>query len=230
VSSELEIEPVPGLPHELPPGEQLLWQGRPRWKGLALSTFHLDWLAVYFGAFTLARGGLVLQEGRGIAAAFVASAVVLPLTVACLGLLALLAWLNARSTVYTLTSRRVVMRFGVAFPMTFNLPFRRIASADLLVGKGTGGDIALQLSGPARLAWFHLWPHVRPWHFKRAQPTLRAIPEAARVAGLLADAVQAWSVAESTPVLLPGRAPGAEVATAPRPVGLAPALTAQAGR
>ena len=122
------------------------------------------------------------------------------------------------------------MRFGVAFPMTFNLPFRRIASADLLVGKGSEGDIALALSGPARLAWLHLWPHVRPWHFKRAQPALRAIPDAARVAGILVDAVQAWSQAEATPVLVAARAPGAAVEAVVRPVGLAPALTAQPGR
>ena len=37
----------------------------------------------------------------------------------------LYAWLVARSTMYTITSRRVVMRFGIAVPVSFNLIERR---------------------------------------------------------------------------------------------------------
>ncbi len=232
MSAEVEIEPIPGLPHHLPAGEQILWQGRPRWTCLARSTFHLEGLAVYFVVFTVARGIVAFQHSHRVSSALWASMVVVPLAALCLGLLALLAWLNARSTVYTITTRRVVMRFGVAFPMTFNLPFRRIASADVKAGKGTDGDIALQLSGPGRIGWFHLWPHTRPWHFKRAQPMLRTIPEVAHVAALLAQAVQAWAAAEASPVLIWQRTPEAPaVGQAAMPqAGLAPALSSQAGR
>jgi hypothetical protein len=34
------------------------------------------------------------------------------------------------------------------------------------------------------------WPHVRPWHFSRTQPAFRAIPDAARVAAIFADAAE----------------------------------------
>jgi hypothetical protein len=200
VSNEEEIEPVLGLPRSLPPGEDLVWQGRPCWTELARTTFHLVWLSVYFAVFVLARGVVAFEGHNDLAAALLASALVLPLAALCLGLLALLAWLNARSTVYTITTRRVVMRFGIAFPTTFNFPFRRIASADVRLGRGTDGDIALELSGPRRIAWLHLWPHVRPWHLRRAQPMLKSIPHVEQVATLMAEAVRKWSLGEEAPV------------------------------
>jgi hypothetical protein len=36
-----------------------------------------------------------------------------------------------------------------------------------------------------------LWPHARPWYFSPPQPMLRAIPDAAKVAGILASALNA---------------------------------------
>jgi hypothetical protein len=235
VSSEVEYEPIPGLPHELPPGEQLLWQGRPQWKGLLRHTFQVRWLAAYFGLFISVRGLLVLHDGQGPAAALWQSAVVLPLAVLCLGLLSLLAWLNARATVYTITSKRVVMRFGVALPMTFNLPFKRIAAADLKTRSDGEGDISLQLSGPDKIAYLHLWPHARPWRLAKAQPMLRSIPDSAKVAALLADAVAAWSAADRAPVLCSPPAEDAKNAAAvgqstPQQVALHQTLATQAGR
>jgi Bacterial PH domain len=200
VSSEIEVEPIAGLPHALPPGEQLLWQGRPAWKTLARQSFELPWLAAYFGVFALSRGVVAVADGKGLGAAVFATLVVLPLAALCLATLALLGWLNARATVYTITSRRVVMRFGVAFPMTFNLPFTCIGSANLKTRANGNGDIALELSGPDRLAWLHLWPHARPWKFAKAQPMLRAIDDAPRVANVLAAAVTAWAADQAAPV------------------------------
>ena len=202
MNGEVEYEPIPGLPHELPPGERLLWQGRPEWRGLARHTFQVRWLAAYFAVFIFARGVVALQEGQSLGSALLRSAMVLPLAFLCLGLLSLLAWLNARATVYTITSRRVVMRFGIAFPMTFNFPFKRIGAAGLKLRKEGDGDISLQLSGPDRIAWLHLWPHARPWQFAKAQPMLRALADAAPVATLLSDAVRAWSAADGAPVLV----------------------------
>jgi hypothetical protein len=196
MSEELEFEPIPGLPALLPPGETLLWQGKPSWRALARHTFEVRWLAAYFGVFSVLRGLVQFQEGHTASEALLASLIVLPAAALCLGLLTLLAFLNARATVYSITSKRVVMRFGVAFPMTFNLPFRRLAAADLSTRPEGDGDIALRLSGPDRIAWLHLWPHARPLHFKHAQPMLRGLPDAAKVAALLADAVRDWSAAE----------------------------------
>lgn len=203
MSSEIEIETIPGLPHELPPGERVLWQGRPEWRGLARQAFSVRWLAVYFGVFTFLRLIVALDERRGIAIFFdVASAALLG--AACLALFSGMAWLYARSTVYTLTTRRIVFRIGVALPMTWNLPFKQIASADLKVRSDRDGDVMLQLKAPNRVAWLHLWPHVAPWKLARAQPTLRAIAEPTRVASLLRDAVAQWAKAEATPIVLSG--------------------------
>ena len=208
MSSEVEFEPIPGLPHALPPGERLLWQGRPSWRGLARHTFQVRWLSAYFGVFTIARAVIAVQEGHGLSGALLSMIVVLPLAALCIGLLTLLAWLNARATVYTITSRRVVMRFGVAFPMTFNLPFKRLAAAALTVRKEGEGDISLQLAAPDRIAWLHLWPHARPWRLARPSrpcarsPTRRRCPRCSRRRcgrGLRQKALRSWSVRPPSP-------------------------------
>jgi hypothetical protein len=197
VSDEFDTEPIPGLPGMLPPGETILWQGQPRWRGLARHCFEVRWLSVYFGVFIAARGALALRDGLGVSAALTMTGVLTLLALACLGLLSLLAWLNARATIYTITSRRVVMRFGVALPMSVNLPFKRLEKAELALRPDGEGDIALQVGGPGRLAYLHLWPHARPWRFSRAEPMLRAVPDAKRVSELLAEAVRAWAAAEA---------------------------------
>ena len=112
------------------------------------------------------------------------------LAFAAVGLIALFAWIVARTTSYTITSRRVVMRVGVAVPMTVNIPF----SPDRLrrppaQRRWHRGDIPLRVLAGRQLAYPLLWPHSRPWYITKVQPMLRAIPEAAVVAELLARAV-----------------------------------------
>jgi len=208
-TDDLEFEPIPGLPGRLPPGERILWQGRPRWQRLARDAFRIRGIAIYFALFTVIRGVAAWQDGRTVGAALFASAVVLPLAAACLGLLALLAWMNARATMYTITTRRVVMRIGVAISISFNLPYKRLAAADLKANGDGTGDISLELLGKDRIAWLHLWPHARPWRMAKAQPTLRAIPDAARVAALLGQAVRVSSTTASEQT---AAAPAAEAA------------------
>ena len=45
---EYEYEPIPGLPGELPEGEQVLWQGTPSWESLAKRVFQVYTLSLYF--------------------------------------------------------------------------------------------------------------------------------------------------------------------------------------
>jgi Bacterial PH domain len=201
MSSEIEVESIPGLPHDLPPGERVIWQGKPQWKGLARQTFKIGWLAAYFVVFASARLVVAIQQQEGVAGAL-GVGLVLVLAGACLGVLALLAWLYARTSIYTLTTRRIVLRTGVALPMTWNLPFSRLAAADVKLRSAGDGDIVLQLKSPDRIAWLQLWPHTAPWQFVAARPALRTILEPARVAVLVADAVAAWAAKESVPVLV----------------------------
>ena len=141
-AEDLEFEPVPGLPSDLPPGETLLWQGRPDWKSLARHTFKVRMLAAYFAVFATFRLVVAVQRHQGLAG-FAQVLLLCALAAGCLGVLSLMAWAYARATVYTITSRRLVMRIGIALPMTWNLPFRRIASADLTVRNDGRGDISL---------------------------------------------------------------------------------------
>ena len=44
--------------------------------------------------------------------------------------------------------------------------------------------------GDTRLSYLVCWPHVRPWYVSKTQPALRCIPDAAKVAQLLAEAAE----------------------------------------
>ena len=106
-----------------------------------------------------------------------------------LALLALLGWLSARSTTYTITNRRVVMRLGIALPMTLNLPFTLIEGAGCKVFTDGSGDLPLRLRAGNRVAYLHLWPHARPWALSRPEPMMRSVPEAKQAAEILAQAL-----------------------------------------
>lgn len=218
---EVHIEAIPGLPHELPRGEHVIWQGRPQWKALARETFSIRWLAGYFGVFAALRLILALDQRGGAkwsVALDVASAI--GLGVLCLAILFGIGWLTARATIYTITSHRVVFRIGVALPMTWNLPFKQLLAADLAVRGGGDGDIMLRLAPPNRIAWLHLWPHVAPWKIVRAQPTLRAIAEPEKVARLLGDAFKAWGAQANVPVSRETTTNAGEQDLTPSPVGV----------
>lgn len=206
---EHEFEATHGLPEALPAGEQLLWQGRPDTWRLACEALHIRAVLVYFGL--LVGGRLIGMAYDGASAAEMGAALARMGALVALGtgLLMLIGQLMARSTVYTVTNRRVVMRLGIVLSVTFNLPFSRITHVDLRSRGGDRGDIALTLGGPDRIAYLHLWPHARAWRLRQPQPLMRALPDALPVARLLADAVQraqADATADATPQPLPQRA------------------------
>ncbi len=177
--SEYANEPIRGLPGHLPAGEVILWQGSPAWKRLALSAFHVRGVAFYFAA--LASFGVIQGSWRG-------ALITVAVGIAGLGLLALLSWASARTTIYTLTNRRVVLRMGIALPKCINLPLTQIGSADLALHADDTGDISLKLTGSQRLGYAALWPHARPWKLAAAQPMLRAVPDARGASAMLARA------------------------------------------
>ena len=187
--SEHEFEPVRGLPERLPVGERILWQGTPDWRSLAVRAFHARKLALYFAILLVGRAATVVWGGDSPAQAAIAVLWLLPVAAAAVGLVGVVAWMMARAAVYTITDRRVVMRIGVVLEVTFNLPFRVIESAGVRVFDDGTGDIALVLAGHDRIAYAHLWPHVRPWRLARTEPMLRTVPHAAEVADILARAL-----------------------------------------
>jgi hypothetical protein len=195
IDDEQNPEPVPGLPAELPKGEKILWQGAPGLVALAIHAFRIRAVAVYFAGVALWRWAAMASSGVPAAEIEQTLRAIALFFVAAMALLFLLAHLMKKETIYTITSQRVVLRYGVALRKTVTIPFRLIASASLKKhGKGYG-DVALSLTGPDRIAYIHLWPHVRPLKFGKAEPTMRAIPDAARAAAVLAAAVEAAGTA-----------------------------------
>lgn len=188
---EHEFEPEYGLPEVLPASEHLLWQGSPDWRAMALEIFHVRKLALYFVLILLLRAAFVLADG-GTAMMVVQSWTWLaPMAGIAVGIMVALARLAARTTVYTITDRRVIMRIGIVLTVTFNLPFKRIEAAGLMLrGKDGHGDIPITLNKGEQIAILQLWPHARPWRVVRPEPALRCLPDAAQVGSILA---QAWS-------------------------------------
>ena len=186
---DFNFEPVRGLPEALPEGEHILWQGSPDPWRLAVEALKLRWVAGYFALLAIWRFGVSSADHSvGVALAHALPFVVAG-ALACLILYGLAA-IQARAAVYTLTNKRVAMRIGAALTMTLNLPYTWIGSADLDLRKGGTGTLAFALIVETRISYLMSWPHVRPWHIGRAQPALRAIPDAARVAEIFAEAAQ----------------------------------------
>ena len=188
-SPEHEFEAQLGLPEPLPSNERLIWQGAPDWRLMARDAMHLRALTIYFGVLLASRMAVVLGSGGTASDAAQAVAWLLPLAVLALGVLAATAWLISRTSVYTITDRRVVMRIGVVLSVTFNLPYAKIEAAALHANQDGSGDVMLTLEGTDQIAYAHLWPHARPWHVKRTQPMLRALADARQVASILSVAL-----------------------------------------
>ena len=199
--SEHDFEPIRGLPGDLPKGERLLWQGSPSWTHLACQAFHVRAVALYFGAMLTWRTAAAVAAGTEPGKALAATLSVAPIALLAVGILAFLGWLNARTTVYTITNKRVVMRFGVAFTKAINVPFSIIESGALKALSDGSGDVAMTLKSPNKIGFLHLWPHVRPWRVAAPQPSFRAVKDAPAVARILATAMKAQMGVEVAPIL-----------------------------
>lgn len=179
--SEYDHEPTRGLPDALPEDEHILWQSAPDWKNLTAAALHIRLSVLYFGAIIL---WAVLRGDMNTAIA------VTVLGAIVVAMFTLFAWGVGRTTVYTLTNKRLVLRIGVALNKCINLPLSQIESANLKMLDGGHGNIVLNLKGMPRLGYIMLWPHARSLRFVRPQPMLRAIPEARDVAEMLFKATQ----------------------------------------
>jgi hypothetical protein len=214
--NEHEYEPVRGLPAPLPEGESILWQGAPDWKLLARRALKVRVLSVYF--VLLAVWGVSGGVSAGTPALDIAlsTARLCGLGAVAIGLMVAFSVMVARTTVYTITTRRVVLRFGIALPITLQVAFPMIDAAGVHVWANGGGDIALALRPGQKISYLIVWPHVRPWKFARAEPTLRCIPDAAVVAQILgrALAASASQPAQAVPVAVSAAGGGLHVPAA----------------
>lgn len=185
----------------LPDGEKLIWQGRPDAWSLALRVFHIRLVALYFMALFALRLAIAWSGGAAWRDAVAGAAqLLIPLSIIMM-LLGGLAILYSRTTRYSLTSRRVLLQFGAVLPMSLNIPLAQVAHAGMRAYADGSGDLPLGVTSEQRLSYLLLWPHARPWRLNHVEPMLRCVPDAPRVAKLLADALQASSAQMSGPVI-----------------------------
>ena len=210
---DFAFDHVDGLPEALPEGEEILWQGRPKVLPLARQALWLDWVVGYFVIITIWRV-MASTADHSVGVALTHGVPLVLLGIAASLVILFVSWLQARGTVYTLTSHRAALRIGAALQVTLNLPYQWIENANLDLRKDGTGTIALELKGEDdRLSLFMVWPHMRPWRLARPEPALRCIPDAAKVAQILATAAEA-RVSDATSIKVTAKAP-ADAAAVP---------------
>ncbi len=198
---DFDFEDSPGIPAPLPSGENILWQGSPNFREVAINAFHLRKISLYFGLILLIQAVSNVKSGSGSLGSSLS--LTLLLSAIGVGILLMLAYLTSRVTIYTLTNKRILIRFGIALQMTINLPFSQIHSADMRVGKNGFGDIPLRMTKHTRVSYIALWPNIRPWNFSRPEPMLRCIANVEEVAQLIAfTAADVSDEASDNPVII----------------------------
>jgi len=187
LSETIRVKELKPFPEPLPEGEHVLWQHSPTWRPYARRVFQLDRIALYF-LFIVAWVGLSAFFNGGMVALLKAMSWSIPPALGVLLILASIAWLYARTSVYTITNKRIVIQSGLAFETFTNLPFSKVSSADLKTFKDGTGDIELTITGH-RLLYSMLWPNVRLLRLKRPVPMMRALQQPHQVAETLGRAL-----------------------------------------
>jgi len=189
---DFEREPIPGLPALLPEGEEIKWQGAPDQSAIAKGLLQRNKIAAYFGIVALWKFATALYDGGTVLTAIANSTFMVGLGILVMALLWLFARAIANTTIYTITNRRVVMRFGIALPVTFNYPFKQIVSADVQDMGNDTGTIALSMKEHAKLSWAILWPHARPFRLAKPEPAMRLIKDLHNVSQILSRQLNAY--------------------------------------
>jgi hypothetical protein len=211
---DFAFEPIPGLPERPPEGEDILWQGAPDVRSLVVEAMRLKTAAVLVALMLAWRIGAGVHDKLPVGTIVTNALWTLVFGLCALSALVVFGWLIARGTVYTLTTRRLVVRHGVAMPMSINVPFSQIDGAAIAHGPRGTGTIALATAPTARASFLALWPHVRPFHVRRPQPALRCIADVDAVAKRLAAALAA------SPARVPAPTRAARAPTQPLVVSL----------
>lgn len=195
------------LPADIPPGERVLWFGRPEPTSLWRRAYRADWVGVWFAMMTIWNFASVTASDS-VLAGFVSALRTLGLGAAALAILGALAWASARTTLYVVTERRIVIKTGIALPLFINVPFKQIASANLRAFADGSGEVTVGVTDRQRIPYLALWPSARPLRFSRPEPALRCIPRASEVAATLGRALaEATGQAPTVPARVSVEAP-----------------------
>ncbi|MEL6360518.1 MAG: photosynthetic complex putative assembly protein PuhB [Pseudomonadota bacterium] len=184
-------EPIKGLPAMPPKGERVIWQGKPDPRQFVLDVVHPRAIAGYIIAFSIVRLALSMPQsgfGVGLAADFLLQLMIT--LCAAFIVCGLIAYAMARASIYTITNKRIVLRFGAALRKYTNVPFSKISAVDLRETPSGMGTISFSINDKKALGLLKLWPHVRMRRKNGAEPVFRQIPDARTVAFLLADTMK----------------------------------------
>jgi hypothetical protein len=188
---EYEFEPIRGLPEVPPENEEILWQGEPDRGGMIRRVFHARKVVIYFAILMAISAAAEISDGSNLAQIAASVGWQFTMAISALAVLCLLGWLYTRSTVYTITNQRLVMRFGVAIPMMINIPWSKIEAVNMRRFDDGSGDIEFTLESSKRMSYLMLWPNVKSWRFSPVTPTLRSINDADQVAATLGNLLRA---------------------------------------
>ncbi len=199
-----DSRPLSASPEGMGREERIVWQGAPDWRSLALRSLRMREVAAYFLLIMAWRFGAEIAAGNGLVAALSSGGWPLALGLPVLGFLGLYARLVARSTLYTVTTERLVLRIGVALPMTVTVPLALVQSLNLRLNPDRTGDITIAVLPEQRLSYVVLWPHARPWRIGRPEAALRAVPNAEAVS-IAISRVLARQAGQVEPAALAGQ-------------------------
>ena len=191
------IDRTPRIEGQAQPTGRVFWQGAPTVSGTFWQILRGRWVALYLLVLLVYRTASAMAAGGGIAELTGAVASVAVLAMILGALLYVLARLLAGASHYSITGSHLVIRLGVALPMTVSLPLGVIDRADLVRHRDGSGDIVLTLNHEQRAGYIVMWPHVRPFGFLRVRPMLRALTDVDAAADALADAIGAENQARS---------------------------------
>lgn len=190
---EHDIEPVPGLPGRLPDGEFIVWQGQPVFKIVMTRLLRARWIAIYFAIAALWSVAVGINNSEGAWQLLGRLSFISVAAIIVFGLMALYARAVAKTSLYTLTNKRIVMRVGIALSASFNLPFKQISGADFRVGKDGSGDVALALKSGHNLSGAVFFPHQRGGLWRKLSPQMICLFDAKSVAEKLAQQLRAYA-------------------------------------
>lgn len=182
---------IQGIDEPLPEGEEILWSGSPQPRAVARHVIHERGWMVYLAMLAV---GVVVSASGTHSFGDVVKLTIPPLLVMGVVWLAIRGYASqiAKTTEYLITSRRLVLRAGVAFPIVINVPLRMIDEAGMRVFPDGSGEVQVRLSPKVKLAYIALWPHVETFrHLANPRPKLRGLANPKVVGDALSQAIAA---------------------------------------
>ena len=189
---------------ECPTSQSITPSRTPASSSVAWYTARSAWVVLAFFRFP----GFQINDGASVLAALKGATWLVMLGAAGMLVLGVLGRLYAKTTIYTITNERLVMRFGVALPMMVNIPWKKVDAADMTMHSDHRGSIALTLAPDHKASYWLLWPHAKPWHFSPVQPMLRCIEDPQTVAEHIRQIVAQQSDSVVTPKRAAARSDG----------------------